>query len=59
VGEERGACNTYGKGKNAYTLLGGKPGGKKMLEIHRCEDNININLKDRSGKKYLGFLGSG
>jgi hypothetical protein len=54
-----GAFSTYGKGKNAYKLLGGKPGGKKMLEIRRWEDNININLKDGSGKIYLGFFGSG
>jgi hypothetical protein len=58
VDERCGACSTYGKGKTAYKLLGGKPGGKKMLEIHRWED-ININLKDRSGEMYLGFFGSG
>jgi hypothetical protein len=44
-----GTCSTYGKGKNAYKLLGGKPRGKKMLEVHRWEDNININLKTEVG----------
>jgi hypothetical protein len=54
-----GACSTYVKGKNACQLLAERPGGKKMLEIHRLEDNININRKDRIGKIYLGFLGTG
>jgi hypothetical protein len=40
-------------------LLGGELGGKKMLEIYRWEGNINITLKERVGKVYLGFLGSG
>ena len=54
-----GACSTYEKGKNVHKLLGGKPGGKKKLEIHTWENNININLQDRDGKMYLELLGSG
>jgi hypothetical protein len=59
VEERCEACSTYGKGKNVYKLLGGKPGRKEMLEIHRWKDNINIHLKGSGGKKYLELLGSG
>jgi hypothetical protein len=43
---------------DVYNLLGGKLGGKEMLEIHRWEGDININLKERKklGRCILDFL---
>jgi hypothetical protein len=38
------AC--MGKGRGVYTVLVGKPEGKRPLERprHRCEDNIKLDL---------------
>jgi hypothetical protein len=37
-------CNVHGEMRNAYSILVGKPEGKKPLRIHRhrWEDNIQI-----------------
>jgi hypothetical protein len=39
-------CNTNGEKRNAYTILMGKPEGKKPLGRPRCRwvDNIKMNL---------------
>jgi hypothetical protein len=41
-----GACSTNGEKRNAYTLLVGKPEGKKPLgrPRRRCVDNIRMDL---------------
>jgi hypothetical protein len=47
VEEGCGLCGTYGRIKNVCELVIGKAGGKKILEIHRWEDNIKINFKEK------------
>ncbi|KAJ4439963.1 hypothetical protein ANN_08094 [Periplaneta americana] len=42
------ACSTYGKSRNAYRMLVGRPEGKSPLERprRRWEDNIKIDLRE-------------
>jgi hypothetical protein len=41
-------CSTYGKGRDLYRLLVGKPEGKRPLGIprHRWEDNIKMDFQE-------------
>jgi hypothetical protein len=42
------ACSLHGERKNSYTVLVGKPEGKRLLERLRrtWEDGIKMNLGD-------------
>jgi hypothetical protein len=42
------ACSTNGKKRNAYTILVGKPEGKRPLGTPRrsWEDNIKMDLRE-------------
>ena len=43
-----GACTTYGERRGAYSILMGKPEGKRPLERprHRWENNIKMGLQE-------------
>jgi hypothetical protein len=43
------ACNTNGEKRNAYRILVGKPGGKRLLRRPRLRrvDNIKIVLGEK------------
>jgi hypothetical protein len=43
-----GACSSDGEGKGVYSVLIGKPGGKRPLERprRRWEDNIKMDLQE-------------
>jgi hypothetical protein len=43
------ACKTYGEKRNVYTILVGKPEGKRPLgrARRRWEVNIKMNLRER------------
>jgi hypothetical protein len=42
------ACSTHGEKRNAYSILVGKPGGKRPLGRPRCrwENNIKMDLRE-------------
>jgi hypothetical protein len=42
------ACNTYGERRGEYTVLAGKPEGKRPLgrHRHRWEFNMNLDLQE-------------
>jgi hypothetical protein len=42
-----------GEGRGVYRVLVGKPEGKRPLgrPMHRWEDNIKMNLRDRWGER--------
>jgi hypothetical protein len=46
--EVGGACSSHGEVINAYTMLIGKPEGKRLLGRPRrkWEDNIQMDLKE-------------
>jgi hypothetical protein len=41
------ACSMNGEKRHAYSILVGKPEGKRPLgrPIHRCENNVNMDLR--------------
>ena len=41
------ACSTYGKRRDVYRVLVGKPEGKRPIgrSRRRCEDNIKMDLQ--------------
>jgi hypothetical protein len=43
-----GACSTYGEKRRAYTMLVGRPEGRRPLgrRRRRWEDNIKTDLQD-------------
>ena len=43
-----GECGKYGEGRGMYSILVGKPEGKRPLERPRCrwEDNIKMDLQE-------------
>jgi hypothetical protein len=45
-------------GHVAYKLLVGKPEGKRPLGRPKCrwKDNIKMNLRERGGKVWTGFM---
>ena len=44
----RGACGAYGEGRGVYSVLVGKPEGKRPLgrSRRRWEDNIKMDLQE-------------
>jgi hypothetical protein len=53
-----GACGTHGIGKKVYTVLVGKPGGKRPLERprRRWKDGIRMDLREIGlGGVWIGF----
>jgi hypothetical protein len=53
------ACSTNGEMRNAYTILVGKPEGKRPLgrPRHRWVGNIKVDLRNRMG--WYGLVPSG
>jgi hypothetical protein len=53
------ACSTNGEKRKAYTLLVGKPEGKRPLGRERCKlvDNIKMNLGEKGGGMWIGLVG--
>ena len=43
-----GACSTYGEERGVYSVLVGKPEGKRLLgrPRRRWEDNIKVDLQE-------------
>jgi hypothetical protein len=43
-----GACSTNGEKRNAYTILVGKPRGRRPLgrHKHRWDDNIRMGVRE-------------
>jgi hypothetical protein len=43
-----GACSTYGEGRGVYSVLVGKPEGKRPLGRHmrKWEDNIKMHIQE-------------
>jgi hypothetical protein len=44
--------------RNTYSILVGKPEGRRSLRRHRgrWEDNIGIDLREVGGKVWTGFI---
>ena len=52
------ACGAYGLGEGVYSVLEGKPEGKRPLGRHRrrCVDNIRMDLQE-VGCGYVDWIG--
>jgi hypothetical protein len=54
-----GACSTNGEKRNVYSLLVGKPEGKRPLgnPRHRWMDNIKMDLREKEwvGVDWIGL----
>jgi hypothetical protein len=53
-----GACSAYEGGRGVYSVLVGKPEGKRLLgrPRHRWEDNIKLDLQE-VGCGYVDWIG--
>jgi hypothetical protein len=51
-------CSTYGKRRDAYRVLVGKPEGKRPLgrQRQRWEDNIKMDLQEVGWGSWTGYL---
>jgi hypothetical protein len=58
--EMGGACNTYEESRGVYSILMGKPKGKRPLgrSRHRREDNIKMDLQEVGcgGMDWIGVV---
>jgi hypothetical protein len=55
------ACSTNAEKMNAYMILVGKPGGKRLLgrTRRRLVDNINMDLREREREREDGVVWAG